>query len=867
MSSKQIQKTPSFFGAYGSQSQQLPQELPWKESEGTLLRAVNMRRDKTVRHIWRPAPLPTIVRSDSWRPLQRLRLPGSAREVIFMQSGTMLGFTQAADSRSEASVDGSVTEIGVLEGTPLFFSTVEAGTVRVLMQHSPAIYLTYSVSAAGTITFTNRGTMPPLPDMSLTVTGETTLSEPVTAMTLSGNGPIRTSLNPADTATVTSRLLSAYTRLYETAAESGCFIQPTLARYRLLDAAGDTIFVSPTVMLSPAGGFQCCGEITLSSPDSLQSLNSGALTARAYRVKLTCGSALPTPWSHIVKSVVVESAGEIDPVDTSRQAHSTVSTTGSVTTVKLHLPGVNPVAASFAVRMHTRVVRTLCQNRFTAHAIHTYPFSTAGKTFDVSMSQQAVASVPEAGRFMGAVLRDNVCHAVCSRVGDLLLKADTLTLPFQGYSPAAFAVERGNLANTRWQGVATVTIVAGDGSSRLAVAPCDGGDIFNPTGEPTAFSPLLTYPDTSATQITLTATRTDATGAQTVVTETYPLSPLPQAGIAYYLDPALAPITPRSSASKLIVPEPNLIEQRNAGELTVCRATGADAPMSVANVCPGQVLAVAESPRNRSSWDFARTRILLFGPFGTMVATLGNDFNLRSAATIDTRPVTSAASVSGASTQSGAVILAIAGGDLISIGSGAVKTLLCNCKAECAGICTAHNEILLSAAGKTLRRIAFDSVNSGEQPEIDIPDVENITLMQFENHTYAAAANALLDVETDSFPQSGLDTTLTLRHRLPRLNTDKLKVNRITHAMLRLFASNIHGWISFAADNGSRNAETLLTMRLGQRTTTTFASENNVSAPIFVPAIIPRSEWLETTVKATMSADAEWHPVEFVQSR
>lgn len=316
MLSKQIQKTPSFFGAYGSQSQQLPQELPWKESEGTLLRAVNMRRDKTDRRIWRPAPLPATVRSDSWRPLQRLRLPGSAREVLFMQSATMLGFIPAADTRSEASVSGPVTEIGVLEGTPLFFSAIEAGTVRVLMQHSPAIYLTYSVSADGTITFTNRGAMPPLPDMSLTVTGETTLSEPVTAMSLSGNGPMRTSLNPADTATVTSRLLSAYARLHETAAESGCFIQPTLARYRLLDAAGDTIFVSPTVMLSPTGGFQCCSEITLTSPDGLQSLTSGALTARAYRVKLTGGSALPAQWSQIVRSVVIESVGEIDPVDT-----------------------------------------------------------------------------------------------------------------------------------------------------------------------------------------------------------------------------------------------------------------------------------------------------------------------------------------------------------------------------------------------------------------------------------------------------------------------------------------------------------------------------------------------------------------------
>lgn len=867
MSSKQLQKTPSFFGAYGSTSQHLPQELPWKESEGTLLRAVNMRRDKTDRRIWRPAPLPATVRSDSWRPLQRLRLPESAREVLFMQSGTMLGFIPAANTRSEASVSGPVTEIGALEGTPLLFSAVEAGTVRVLMQHSSAIYLTYSASADGAVAFTNRGAMPPLPDMSLTITGETTLSEPVTAMSLSGNGPMRTSLNPADTATVTSRLLSAYARLHETATESGCFIQPTLARYRLLDAAGDTIFVSPTVMLSPSGGFQCCGEITLTSPDGLQSLNSGALTARAYRVKLTGGSALPAHWSQIVRSVVVKSVGEIDPVDTSRQARSTVTATGSGTTVKLHLPGVNPVAASFAVRMHTRVVQTLCQNRFTAHAIHSNPFSTAGKTFDVSLSQQAVVSVPEAGRLMGSVLRDNVCHAVCNRVGDLLLKADTLTLPFQGYSPAAFAVESGSLTDTLWQGVATVTTRAGDGSSRLAVAPCDGGDIFNPAGEPKAFSPLLTYPDPSATQITLTVTRTDNTGAQTIMTETYPLSPLPQAGIAYYLDPGLAPITPRSSASKLIVPEPDLTERRNAGELTVCRATGDGAPLSVANVCPGQVLAIAESPRNRSSWDFARTRILLFGTFGTMVATLGNDFNLRSAATVDTRPVTSRASVSGASTQSGAVVLAIAGGDLISIGSGAVKTLLSNCKAEGAGICTAHNEILLSAAGEPLRRIAFDSVSSGEQPEIDIPDVENVTLMQFENRTYLSAANALLDVETDSFPKTGLDTILTLRYRLPRLNTGKFKGNRITHAMLRLFASNIHGWVNFAGDNGSRNSETLLTLRLGQRTTTAFASENPVSAPIFVPAIIPRSEWLEITVKATMSADAEWHPAEFAQSR
>ncbi len=219
----------------------------WVDDAGMLVRGVNVRRDDAEREVWRPAGIPKTIREDSWVPLQEVELPGTGKCATFMISRHTLGtIVSPTDARGTDRLHGAVAAIGIITGEPLRFDVVTPGLVRVLMRHERTVYLTYRVTAGdgspgGGIAWQNHGTMPEMPALSIVPTDETTLSEGFGAMSLSGTGATRGSLALGDEKIVSDRVMNAYSRLKAQASATGFYIQPTLARCRILDAAGDTI--------------------------------------------------------------------------------------------------------------------------------------------------------------------------------------------------------------------------------------------------------------------------------------------------------------------------------------------------------------------------------------------------------------------------------------------------------------------------------------------------------------------------------------------------------------------------------------------------------------------------------------------------
>ena len=769
------------------------------------MRGMNIRRDDKEAGVWRPAGMPATLREDAAVPLQRLDLPGTGRQAIFMQSGTTLGaiITATSGAGSVQQLTGTIEEIGTLDGEPLRFDVVAPGLVRVLMRHSPTNYISYDTGNDNNngITWQLHGPMPCMPALSIATADEVTLSESFGGMNLSGSGTTRGSLPESDGKIVSDRIKNAYARLKAKASGMGLFLQPTVARYRLLDAAGDTIAVSPPVLVGATGGFQCSGEIKLTSTDALSSLGGGAVTSRAYRVRLTGFTAMPHPWNRMVRSVVLETLRQIDPVDAEGTCANTVSNNGSTTTVAVRLAGFSGDATTNSLRNRNHVVKALAESTgsYLVQSTLAYPFNTIPAESRMSLREDA----PAAGAETHGITpwRDSVSFHACHTTGGELFMADPRTEEFTGYPAANYAVE------------------------------------LTADGQISAFSPLLVHPDENATQLTLTFGSGD-----TRLTATYPLTPVRGTGMAYYLASDLTPMAPQGAPG-----------QPSSGASTahahiehgvVARfATNRLWRAATRHVCTqGVIMAIADAPRSRSTWDFSRHKLLLFGADGIHVATLNSKGEFHAVAKLDNRAVASPHAVCVANSTKGLSLMAVAGGDVVEVEQGSVSTILRHCRGERVGWCSRFNELWLSGGGAPLRRIT----GIGKTPVEIEANVGNsaMHIMPWHDSLLLIGNGALLDATHEVYPPGGVSITIVTRHESP----DSLRFVRVN-----AFAAAIKGTITLSGDNGTRIGAPLLSLKI----------TGALNAPLTQRLMAPHRKWVEMQFDATVTADAEWHAPEF----
>lgn len=810
----------------------------WITDEGELVRGVNVRRGTTAgRHVWCPAGIPATLRNDSWEPLQRVELTGTGRCAIFMRSGHMLGAIACAASTDDMGMlQGDVAEIGVVTGDTLRFDVVEAGTVRVLMRHSRTIYLTYTITG-GNVTWRLHGPMPDMPPLWIVAADETTLSESFGATTLSGSGRTAGSLPAGDEKNVSDRVLNAYTRLKEKAAAMGLFIQPTLARYRLLDAAGDTIAVSPVVMTGATGMFQCQADIRLTSSDSLATLEGGAVTARAYRLRIEGFTSMPQPWRHMARSLVIETVPQLDPVDTKGLCSTSISSNGHTTTVAVRLAGLTGSSDAINVRLRNLTLRALATapGNFLTQSSFTRPFEKIPAENRTGLHADAPLSAPQVPVDMP--WRDDISFRACHETGGELFLANLRREGFRGYSPAMFATKKNNGDGTGARAAICVHSEQPDGKTATIVSTAEGE-----AANIAAFSPLLAIPDPTATSVSVTIARGDE-----IRTENYPLSPLPQLGIACYISPTLSPLVPRGEVRDITLPEPTPASERTHAErgyLAICTPAHIATPHAGGHcTAGGDIAVITDAPRSRATWDFARRKLLLFGSGGTHIVTIDAKGSMRSLAQIDNRPVISPHAVSAACGTHGKTLVAVAGGDLIEVSQSSVATIMRHCRGEFPGWCGRFGEIWLSGGDAPLRRITVNG-HATETTEVVIGGSTPWRPLQWGAHLLLAGGGSLLDTSHETFPAQGVRILLATRHS-PASQPSLVRLN--------LFSPSIAGTVTIKGDNGTRTGAPLLTLRIN----------GALNAPFPLRLMAPQREWLEMHIDATAGDATECFPPQF----
>ncbi|MDE6628470.1 MAG: hypothetical protein K2K36_03780, partial [Muribaculaceae bacterium] len=700
------------------------------------------------------------------------------------------------------------------------------GVVRVTMRRSAPVYLTYDASGA----FRLRGAMSVPAPMAFSAEGDTLVSEQIGTIKLSGEGLQGGTLSGADLRTVSGVFTAAYRRLMRRASGAGVLVHPVLARYRLEDEAGDTLFVSPPVLVAGAQGFQCTAPVVQWFSGSA-AVTGGALQVRGYAVRLEApATALPEPWRSMVRRAVVEISEEIDPVEADGLCTAAVTSDGSGNLLHVTLPG--PGVRSGAAR--SLLVEGMLRRSpgcMRAVAVIDRPFSPEFKGRAVTPAVPGSGVEAQGAPAVWAPWRDGVSYGAAGSCHGLFCGASPVRQLFASYPPEQFAVGRGG--EGAWQGVASVTLRRGNGREETAVATGYGA-----SGVPQGFSGVLTYPDADATLLRISVRNPD--GA--VSTQSFPLQSWPEGGMAYWVAPEGSVYHRLSSeAAELSVPAATAGALTREGTVVVAPEERPGSPLCLEEAGCGRITAVADAPRSGGSWDFSRRKLLAYGSGGTTLLTLDGKLALHSSARIDLREVTFATAATG---SKGEVHLALAGGALVETGASGTRTIMTRAGASSAAYDPVNDEYLLAGGGSLPRRVN----GRGEETTILADGCgSDAGLITWEGRPLLASASCLRDCTA---ADAGAMVRCSFTERYEISGGSGRREAELLELTLPLVAGEARGALTVSADNGSGAAAVLVTLTLN----------GALRAPLPVAVPWPGRRFLEISFRGYLSSDARWAP-------
>lgn len=811
--------------------------------ENITIEAVNLRRDALNPDIWRRAGSPRKVGDSDALPFSRFTPFGDGRGICLL-----LGGDNSLYYRAEPSTE--TVFLAKLPGKPLLAVTSAKGVIRLLLSHQPDQYLTYDTE----LRVTYHGAMPELPAIRIVASEHNTLYGRVPPVKLSGASPGTSGsrLSAADNRLLTNALVATYDLLRQQAKGLNYHVQPMMARYRLLDAAGSTIGVGPTIPVSVPEGFSTTGSITQVSSDNLQTLGEGRIEMKVYRPAVVAPAPLPEPWNRLVSKLVVEVTGEIEPLSREGEAPHGIqrdAASGSVT-VTSRLPGFANGTVIDKARLR-RLGMEGMQTPLRMAAEFNTPFDGGvgepGTIHAFTASDNSPATpttagdlTPTAGRSWSAALE----------AGEVTVLCNPRRNQPEGWSPDCFIASRDSGEGSVWRMAFSVKLSTPAGTVRVKR---ETGGLGN---APTTLSPVLTFPSSEATELTVSY----LSPGGTVYEESFPLTPVPGMELACHISPGLERFSLTKTVGAYLPQGDELPPYREEGVAEIYSTADLGRRLDRRRLGSGTIHAVKVAPRSGSGWDFSRLKLLFLGEEGTSIATLDSSGKFRSSAPVDNRPIRSPEAVCEATGPSGACLLLHAGDDLVSISgqkATTIKTTLATLlhrdpvlpKNLSIGWEETRHELWLSPTDGDSR--LFRLTEAGELIEARLPGINLTTDTAAERSEsgfrFASDRGDLLIATpagvhnlSDEEPTPMLEAGLRSRFQVaapPRWLT------------LNLFASSLTGNFTLSGDRGTEIAEPLLRLRL----------DGAVNAPVTVRLAAPRRDLLETDLTVNASPDLTIH--------
>lgn len=597
----------------------------------------------------------------------------------------------------------SLTEIGTVEGKVL--SVVATSAVRIVMMTTvTAIFFTVDLQTAAVSML---GELPEFPVLRFGDMSVMTLTCPVCGSRLSGDYDVRsTSLDADDTRDLTADLLSAYEDLSTLAAGSGYFLQPVLARYRYVDAAGATLFVSPVTMVCAPTGFQCTGRREVAFAEGFGRRQQGKMSADVYRIVLSGSRGnLSGKWAAQIDRLVVELSAPLHPVDFSGRAATSIVRTGTDSaSIGYCLPGTSVGMAGSVERLRATVaaVADAGDEAFSVVAVLARPFAGKEVSLNVGPPQTMLGSVKRQAAALQRLIsspksafadcvasRCRLPHrfsaAVAAVAGGSVIWGDLTLRRFEGYPAECFAL--GDTEDLPWKAAVTVTMASGE--ERVVMA--SSGDRHAPV----ALSPMLSYPSADAVEMTVAVSR-----GGVLYRHSFPLTALPGGSCAIYLDQSLKPVVLEAVTGEFVVPASFPSSEELPSAVVTASAVDPLNAVSASSVPPGRVTAVETAPVAGALWDSGRLRVYLMTDAGIMLGRHSTS-GFSDIRRIDSRGVASSSCVT-VTTDRSMPVVAVAGNDLVSVNGSRVTTVLLGVDAVMAGWDSVNADLWLACGDGTV---------------------------------------------------------------------------------------------------------------------------------------------------------------------
>ena len=803
-------------------------------------RGCNIRRDKYDKKIWRRAGMPRKWSNSGALPFAWFSPFNDGRELtLLIDNKNKLYYKNSGDK--------TITLLASLSAKPILAKTSTEGFIRLLLKHSPDVYLTYDRDLMVTL----HGEMPEIPAIRIMASGFNTLYTKVPAISLSGTSQSTSGsqLNSTDCRLLTNTLIDSYNTLIQSAKNSRYCAQPVMTRYRLLDAAGNSLAVGPTIALSTADGFSATSSITQTSSDSLQTLSEGRIEMGVYRPAVIAPNELPAPWNKLISKLVIEMTDEIDPLDSNLSAPHAIqrNSQSGLVTVTSHLPG-------FAVgtTIDKGRLQSLGQSAMKAPmriaAEFNNPFgggiASAGSIVTFSAPESSSATTSSDNDSVGVEMRS---WSAALDTGKETILCNPLLRSLGGWSPDCFIASRDAEISTSWRLATSVKLSTPAGDVRVK-------NEYNGVGlAPTSLGSVISYPSEDASEIRFTYLSPNGV----VYEADFPLTPIIGRGYASYVSPGMERILLTKTVSSYLPLGSTPTARLETGVAEIYHSSDIGQLVDSYRVSTSPIHTVKVAPRSGSGWDFSRLKLLFFGESGTLLATLGSNATFHSVAPIDNRPIYSADTVTDATGSAGATIIAYAGDDLISISGQKVTTLIPALSQQIAtknerfsdvaiGWEERFNEIWLTTSlpDTPLLRIT----ENGDIIEARLPGISTTNEASTTSPLRFCQKGATLLLATDSATydlsdeeQSGLLAVSIQK----RLQTEEMP----EWLTANIFASTISGSFTLSGDRGTEISERLLRINLS----------GAINSPISVRLAAPYRQWLETAIDIEASADLAIH--------
>ena len=407
-----------------------------------------------------------------------------------------LGLTHLTAAGAEVPLGRTVDRIRsvVADGDGFFWLLTDSGPESMVRDESSGRYVL-------------TGPLPPASAVALSADGASRISALVPAVTLGGSYRRGQGvLDAPDSESVGAAMLSAYRSLALRAAMSGARMQPVLAAWQLRDDGGRVLFRSTPFCLAASTGFQlagpCSTTVAADSDGNYSQVASFYVSADTWtpRVRVSA-DGVSAYWREYCAALEILAVDEADFTEghtvSAARMDSAVAAAGS--SLRAFMPG-----AASGMDTDTPGLGRLLVNRLAGFdsgarvvAVVNRPFAGAGLSGTeiplVFPSQPGQAAEAVATGMDPELCRPGGFSAMTTLgLGSAVFHAGIRSVPAQGPSPLAYAVESADSGSARMM---TVADMAG---GTVRVTRSAGGDRV-----PAVLAPMLVYPSARAESLRL----------------------------------------------------------------------------------------------------------------------------------------------------------------------------------------------------------------------------------------------------------------------------------------------------------------------------------------------------------------------------